>query len=134
MGAVNGTLLVVQISDATLVCETDSSFDLTADMIETTCKGSGNWKTFIPGEKSGTLPVEAVYDETGTYSYSEAFADLDAGTELTWKWGQTGAGTKYYTGSGLWSDLSAQGPQNDRATWGGTIQITGTVTEAVNPT
>jgi len=132
MAAVDGTLLVVDIAGSTLVCETDSSQNFTADMIETTCKASGGWKTYIPGEKGGTIDISAVYDETGTYTFSSAFADFEAGTALTWKWGSTATGEKYYTGSGYWGDLSSEAPQNDRATWSGTIQIDGTVTEATN--
>ena len=134
MAAVNGSTLAVDIGGNTVICETESSLEQTVDMIETTCKASGKNKTYLSGEITGTISVTAVYDETGTFGYSDAFAAAaQAGTELTWKWGSTAANEKFYTGSGLIADLTAEAPQNDRATWSFTLQVTGAITEATNP-
>lgn len=134
MAAVDGTTLTVLIGADVVVCETSSSFNRTRDMIETTCKASGTSKTYIPGEVDGTIEVESVYDEAGTFTFDQAFTDMEAGTELTVKWGSVAAGSIFYTGTALISDLSADGPQNDRATWTMTLQLTGAVTSGTNPT
>lgn len=136
MATNNGTALLVGIGGTTVSCQTNSSaLNLTRDMIETTCKdATGSNKTYIPGEKGSTIDVEASYDPAGTLAFSDIFADWDAGTVITWTWGSTDAGEKYYTGSGYIADLTPSAPQNDRATYSFTIQVTGAVTEASNPT
>lgn len=136
MAVKNGTSLIVQIGGTTVSCQTDdNSLNFTRDMIETTCKDStGSAKTYIPGEKDATIDVSAAYDMSATEGFSEAFANFDNGTEVTWVWGSTAAAEKSYTGSGYLSDLSISGPQNDRSTWSFTIQVTGEVTEQTNPT
>ena len=136
MAAVNGTALVIQIDTVAISCQTDSSsFNIDRDMIETTCKdASGSAKTFIPGEYGSTIDGTAVYDQTATEGYSEAFSDIVNGTSVAWKWGSTAAGETYYSGNGYLSNVSAEAPQNDRATYSFTIQVSGEVTEAQNPT
>ena len=131
--AVNGTTMILDIDGTLISCETHSNLSLTKDMIETTCKDSGSSKTYIAGEGGGTIDVTANYSQSPAYGYSEAFAAYDAGTEIVWKFGSTVATEKYYTGSAIFSDIALANPQNDKSTWTGTLQITGTVTEAVNP-
>jgi predicted secreted protein len=132
MAAVNGTLLTVDIAGNTVVCETESSMSRTLDMIETTCKASGNSKTYIGGELDGTVEVSGVYDQSGPYDFDSAFTEMEARTEVIWKWGSTASGEIYYTGSALISDLSGEAPKNDVSTWSFTLQMTGAVTSATN--
>ena len=136
MAVSNGTALVVKIGGTAVSCQTDdTSLSLTRDMIETTCKdATGSAKTYIPGEKDATIDVNAAYIVDDANGFTSVFSDFDNGTEITWVWGSTVAGEKSYTGSGYISDLSVSGPQNDRATFTFTIQVTGEVTEQTNPT
>jgi len=134
--AYNGTALLVSVDGTALSCETDSSsMSLTRDLIETTCKdATGSAKTYIAGEKGGTIDVSAAYVVNATAGFSEMFAIWDAGTEVAWTWGSTVAGEKSYSGVGLIGDLSNEAPQNDRATYSFTLTISGVITEVVNPT
>lgn len=136
MAVYNGTALIVQIGGTAVSCQTNSSaFNATRDMIETTCKdATGSNKTYIPGEKDITIDVEASYDPTGTLALDDVFDDWDDGTLITWTWGSTAAGETYYTGSGYISDLNPTAPQNDRASYSFTIQVSGGATRAINPT
>ena len=135
MATENGTALVVTFDATVLSCQTDSSsMSMTRDMIETTCKDAVNSnKTYIPGEKDGTIEVTAAYDQSAANGFAEVFAAWDAGTEVDWKWGSTESGGVYYSGLGLVSDLSPEAPQNDRATYSFTLQVSGGITENTNP-
>mgnify|MGYP003675255896 CR=1 FL=1 len=135
MATENGTALVVTFGASVLSCQTDSSsLSMTRDLIETTCKDAVNSnKTYIPGEKDGTIEVTAAYDQSATNGFAQVFAIWDSGTETAWKWGSTAAGGVYYEGNALVSDLSPEAPQNDRATYSFTLQITGGIVEATNP-
>jgi TP901-1 family phage major tail protein len=136
MAVANGTALLVTIGGTAVSCQTDdTALNLTRDMIETTCKdATGSAKTYIPGEKDATIDVNAAYIVDDADGFTSVFSNFDNGTEITWVWGSTAAGEKSYTGSGYVSDLSASGPQNDRATFSFTIQVTGEVSEQTNPT
>jgi len=135
MATENGTALLVSIGGSVLSCQTDTStMPLTRDMIETTCKdATGSNKTYIPGEKGATIDVTASYDQSASLGFSEMFANWDNGTEIAWKWGSTAAGGVFYSGNGYISNLTPDAPQNDRATYSFTIQVTGAITEETNP-
>lgn len=136
MAVSNGTSLLVQLDGTAVACQTsDTSLSMTRDMIETTCKAAtGQAKTYVPGEKDATIDVEAAYIIDDSDGFTNVFDLFDNGTETTWIWGSTAAGERSYTGAGYIADLSVSGPQNDRATFSFTIQVTGVVTEQVNPT
>ena len=132
----NGSALVLLLDDTLVPCQTDSSgIPFERDMIETTCKDStGSWKTYIPGEKAATIDFTANLDWTDANGLSDIFAKFDSGALVTFKWGSTAAGEKYFGGSGYISSTGPTAPQNDKATYTGTITVSGVVTEAVNPT
>lgn len=136
MAGINGTTLIVQIDGTPVSCETDTStMNMVRDTIETTCKDSANAnKTYIPGEKDITIDVTAAYVMGAAMGLDEIFDFWDNGTVITWTWGSTAAGETYYTGSGLISDISPEAPQNERATYSFTIQVSGGASKAVNPT
>lgn len=136
MAVSNGTALLVTLGGTAISCQTnDTALNLTRDMIETTCKSAaGGAKTYIPGEKDATIDVEAAYIINDANGFTSVFSDFDNGTEVTWVWGSTAAGDKSYTGKAYISDLSITGPQNDRATFSFTLQVTGEVSEQTNPT
>ena len=133
MAKIAGKYLTVQIAGASYTAMRSSSLEVAADMIDvTTADSSGGWKEYITGELGGTISVEGLYDYNATEGFSDAFADLVAGTSVTWKYGETASGTNYYTGSGLLSNISVSGDKNDAANYSFTIQVTGAITEATN--
>ena len=135
MAVQNGTALLVKVGGTLLSCQTDdTSLSLTKDMIETTCKGAaGGAKTYIPGEYGATIDVNAAYDIAATNGFSEMFANIVNGTEVAWTWGSTASTEKFYEGHAFVSDLSISAPQNDKASYSFTLQVTGEVAESTNP-
>ena len=133
MAKIAGKYLVVQIAGTAYTALRSSSLEIAADMIDvTTADSSGGWKEFITGELGGTITVEGLYDYNATEGFSDAFADLVAGTSVTWKYGETTSGSKYYTGSALISNVSVSGDKNDAANYTFNLQVTGSITEATN--
>ena len=135
MAVANGSALIITIEGTAIPCQTDTtSSSLERDMIETTCKDStGSWKTFIPGEKSMTIDYTANLDWSDANGFTDTFTKFDAGTEVAVVWGETNSGGKALSGQGYIASCSPDAPQNDKATYSGTIQITGVVTEITNP-
>lgn len=131
--AKNGSLVAVIIGSKLIAGETTSSLNLIRDMIETTHKHTAERaKTYIAGEKGGTISVSGCLDPDNTtdYGYSDAYAAWDAGTSVTFKAGSLTAGEKHLTGSALISNLTWDNPQNDRSTFTIELQITGPTEEA----
>lgn len=131
MAVKNGTTIVLKIGDVLVVGETQSSLNLTRDMIETTSKHStGQAKTYIAGEKGATISASGLYDpDDATYGYSEAFSHYDAGTSVAFVIGGTTSGDPIYSGSALISSLTLDNPQNDKSTFSVELQVTGEITE-----
>jgi len=124
--SVNGTLLLLKIDTVLVTAETDSNMNFTVDMLDITTKAStGKWKEFIPGEKTGTVSVTALYDSTDAEGFTQAFADMDNGTSLAIQWGEVTTGEKFYTATGYISNLSVSGPKNEPASYSFDAQITG---------
>ena len=133
MAKISGKYLVVQSGGTAYTAITASVLNLDGDMIDVTnADSAGGWKEFIRGEQGGTIQVDGLYDQAATEGFSQAFADLVAGTSVTWKYGETTSGTKFYTGSALISNVGISGDKNDAATYTCTLQITGAVTEGTN--
>jgi len=134
MAAIVGKYLVVHAGSNIYTALRSSSLELDNDMIDvTTADSTGGWREFLPGEKGGTITVEGLYDTTATEGFEEAADDLIAGTAITWKYGQVGAGETFWTGSGYISSCSISGDKNDGASYSLTIQITGAVDKDTNP-
>jgi predicted secreted protein len=131
--AKNGSLVAIIIGTKLIAGETTSSISLIRDMIETTHKHtSESAKTYISGEKGGTISVTGCIDPDNStdYGYSDAYAAYNLGTAVTFKAGSITVGEKHLTGSALISNLTWDGPQNDRSTFTIELQITGPTEEA----
>lgn len=130
MAKLDGKDIVLQFENITLVGRTTGSINFTADMLDATTADSAGWKEFISGEKNATLSVGGLYDPEAAEGADDAIGYLIAGTQLTWKYGQTTSGGTYYTGEALISSVTIQGDKNTVASYTIEIQNTGTVTPA----
>lgn len=131
MAAIKGDNILVTWSGSVITAQMSADFSLSRDMIEVTNKDSAGIKSYIAGDRGGTLSLEGIYDQTAANEpFSNLFADWEADAAVTFQFGETATGKKYYTGSGLISALSVSAPQNDKATFSMEIQITGAITEA----
>jgi TP901-1 family phage major tail protein len=130
MSKVNGSEILLLFGSTAIVGQRDSTLSMAADMLDATTKDStGKSKEYIVGENGGTISVSGLYDPAAAEGVSEAIGYLKAGTSLTWKFGETGSGETYWTGSGYLSSVDLSGPRNDLASYSINVQITGAVTE-----
>jgi predicted secreted protein len=136
-GPVNGTLISIykDVSGTLkkIANATSNSLDISKDMIDVTSKDSAGAKEFIAGEYGYTLNVEAIFEDDASVgasqiSYKDLVTDLLAGTLLTIVMTSNVTGDEKYTGSAFFSSLSLSAPNNDKATWTGTLQGSGALT------
>jgi TP901-1 family phage major tail protein len=127
MAKLDGYDILVQTDAVAVVGQTGAGLDFVSDMIEITTKDSNKFKEYLAGEKGGTITIDGLYDvDTGANNTEDVFANLLAGTEVTWKWGKYAtAGDKYFTGSAFISSLNMSAPKNEAATYSMTLQVTG---------
>lgn len=129
MAVINGNLLIVASGGNAYGCQTSGSFNVDADMLETTCKSDAPNRTFIPGLQNYTVDVGGFYDPAATEGVSEIFSDLKNGTLVSVRFGQTGSGETYWQGDAYVQNLSITGDINDPANYSASLQFTGDVVE-----
>ena len=142
MSGISGSTMLLRVEDPdaadalkTLACELSSELSTSADMIETTCKGSVDLngrptKTYIAGEYGFTFSVEGIYDPAGDWNFSEILAKLKAGTQLTFQFGGSGVGDTFFTGAGIINEATLSAPKNDVVSVSASIQGVGELAEA----
>jgi TP901-1 family phage major tail protein len=136
-GPVNGTLISIykDVSGSLkkIANATSHSIDISKDMIDVTSKDSAGAKEFIAGEYGYTLNVEAIFEDDASVgasqqSFKDLATDLLAGTLLTIVMSTNVTGDEKYTGTAFFTSLSLSAPNNDKASWTGTLQGSGTLT------
>lgn len=130
MAKVNGTDVGVYIDDTLITAAQSAEIAFSVNMIETTSKDSGGDSEFIPGLRSGTVSVEALYtDASGDQNQTDLFTLLKNRTSVTIKWGVNSTGKNIYSGSAYISSLSPSAPMEDVVTYSAEFQLTGAITE-----
>jgi len=123
-GLVNGTLISIYKDVAGTLTKianaTSHSIDISKDMIDVTNKDSAGAKEFIAGEYGYTLNVEGIFEEDASVSTQ--------GTSVTVVMTTNSSGDQKLTGAAFFSSLSLSAPNNDKATFTGTLQGTGALT------
>lgn len=132
-GVINTKLLKLWFADSgdnpvAITCLTSASFDLTLDTFDTTCKDSGDFMEFLPGQISGEMSGELFvaydatngHDEIATTLLSKSLCDWEYGTGVTGDTKFSGSG--YFTAFGVTSDAQNQGA---KASF--TLKATGTI-------
>jgi TP901-1 family phage major tail protein len=136
-GPVNGTLISIYKDVAgalkKIANATSNSIDISKDMIDVTSKDSAGAKEFIAGEYGYTLNVEAIFEDDASVgasqqSFKDLATDLLAGTLLTIVMSSNVTGDEKYSGTAFFTSLSLSAPNNDKATWTGTLQGSGALT------
>lgn len=126
MAAINGDEILLIIGSATVTGQISGSLNLEQNMIDVTTKDSSKWETSIVGNRSWSIDVECVHDPSGTYSTEEVLAQIIGGnTAVTVKFGETGSGEEYWTGSAFIDTATIDAPHNDRVGLSFTLKGTG---------
>jgi predicted secreted protein len=113
--------------------EMEVSLSVTADMTETSNKDNAGWKTFIQGDKAWTASGSAMLDWVAQQNVTQLFTALTAGTEAAIDIGSA-TNTKFYSGNGLITSWSFDGPRGGVATLSFEWQGTGALAEAASIT
>lgn len=131
MAAQKGDEILVTWGGNVIEGQTSGELNFERDSIEVTSKDSGGVKAYIQGDRGATLSLECIYDQTvSNEPFSALFTDWKTDGTVTFQFGETDSGEKYYTGSGFITSLSVSAPQNDKGTFSMEIQVTGDITEA----
>ena len=112
-----------------IACATSASISFEKEMRETTCKESGDYRTYLPSFMNGTMSFSGLfaYDATN-YSAEDIYTDLAAGTSITVRFSTENTGDIYWSASGYVTSLSIESGQNgENVTYSGSIQLTGTI-------
>ena len=135
--ATNGSNWFILVGGLTLadkiLCQTSASAEITKDTIEVTCKDSV-WKTYIEGERSWSMPFEAIKDEAASSVQAEIIENiLTTGGELdvALVYAPAGAIVSGWSGKAILSGVSISTPKNEAPTLSGTLQGTGALTKMV---
>jgi len=127
----NGTVLKVYIDTVLLGFVTEESFDISANIIETSSKDSGKFADFIAGRTTSTLSFSAMHQFNATEGYKEMFADIKAGTAVSVIISNENTGDYEWTASCLISSLSISFPDDDVVSYDGEFQVSGEPTYTV---
>lgn len=130
-GVFNGRLMNIYVGVDPIGCATESSLSLNRATIDTTCKDSASWASFIGGQMDWSLSSSSLLALDESNESAEDFLDALIGdTELTVKISTGVTGDWYLTGTGLCTSFEINAPDNDVATYSVTITGKGALTKA----
>ena len=136
----NATYIKIQFGNTDLVGELSQSISSTADIIDVSSKATGLTREVLPGRVSENISFESLADDASAdYGWASVYAAMIAGTLVTFTIVRVdGAnaevvGAEKITGSGYFSSLTKDNPDNDRSTFSGTLEIDDEMTVGVVP-
>ena len=134
---INGNLVLFKIgedgSETVLACSTSSSLTLNQEAIAASCKDSGQWVSSIPGNKSGEISTDGLYDSPATNDFDKLANLIITGpNEVNFVFGTETIGDTVYKGKVMVSSTTLTGDDNALATYSGTLPTVGPVTTEVN--
>jgi predicted secreted protein len=113
----------------------DATLNLEQSEIENTTHDDGDWSSFMPSRKAGTIDVTMRYYDDDV-SQDGLRASYFAGTILRFRFRMDAAvGSQDYVANGFITSLSPAGPNDDPAGFDLSIRIAGgvTMTDIVTP-
>jgi hypothetical protein len=133
----NATYIKIQFDSTDLIGELSNSVNSTADIIDVSSKASGLERNILPGRVAENISFESLADDASSdYGWAAAYAAMTAGTIVTFSIlkvdadGDPVTGGQNVTGSGYFSSLTKDNPDNDRSTFSGTLEIDDEITIA----
>lgn len=137
-GIVNSTAMAVYINTTgttyvKIAYATDASISISSDMRDITTKDSAAWREVLPGLRSATISISALYEmqasTQGVHATTKPlWGALDGRTSVTVRFMTAVTGDQYFTVTGYISSLELNSPGNeDNATYSCTIEATGAV-------
>lgn len=134
-GIVNAKLLTfykdVTGTKTAIACATEATINFEKEMRETTCKESGDNRTYLPSFTNATGSFSGLFSFDATnYSAEDVYTDLAAGTSITVRFSTEVSGDIYWQASAFVTSLSISSGQNgENVTYSGNLQFTGAITK-----
>jgi len=127
MGKIPGYKIVLQFDSKTIVGYRSHSMDAEADLADaTTGASTDQWKEVYPMFKGMKFSVAGLFDPTAgdNSTFEDAYDLLANGTKFTAKYGNTEAGSRYYSVDCYVNAVHIEGPHDDLSSY--TLDCTAT--------
>lgn len=137
-GIINSTAMAVYVNTTgttyvKIAYSTDASISISSSLRDITTKDSFAWREVLPGLRSATISISALYEmqaaTQGVHATTKPlWGALDGRTSLTVRFMTAVTGDQYFTVTGYISSLELNSPGlEDNGTYSCTIEATGAV-------
>lgn len=109
-----------------IACVSDNGMSESSDMLDTTTRDNGGWKSSVPTLQSGTIDFSGVYEQSGDFTVDDLRVIFRSGDVISWKISSSEGGY-IYSGDGYFSSLSDESSMDSFVTFTGSIQISGNI-------
>lgn len=113
-------------------CLTQTSFEATRDMRDTSCFDSNQYAAVLPSKASAKLSGAGLWDFAAgaTSNGLLGHTNLKAGTEVDWEFGTSETGEPRFSGTGYFTSWKAEASGNfENVTYSFEIMVTGEWTQ-----
>lgn len=129
-GKFNGTAIGIYHGSNLIGSARSKSLSVNNSLIDTTTSDSSGWEENLAGLKGWTMNIEGLFTLDDTVNGEEIFADLVAGTAVTFKFSSEVSGDTYWTGTGRFESLELGAEYEGNVTFSASIKGSGSLTTA----
>lgn len=135
---IKGKDVGIYLNDILVGCAQEVSLSVSREEVETTCRASGDFKEYTPGDVewsgslSGAQRVATAPDAATNFTYENAMDGTLAGTLFTLKFGTDTEGDPVYSGQVFFTSAELSGSRSD-ATFSVSFRGTGALTKSLVP-
>lgn len=122
-----GLDLILKAGETAIGGQRGASIEMSSEVLDVSCKTSGDWTAKINGAKSWTCSCDGIYftDDAG---YKAAVTAFLAGTEVTLELADSGKKVGF-TGKAIITSLNIEAPYDDALTYAIEFEGTGELSE-----
>lgn len=122
-----GLDLILKAGETAIGGQRGASIEMSSEVLDVSCKTSGDWTAKINGAKSWTCSCDGIYftDDAG---YKAAVTAFLAGTEVTLELADSGKKVGF-TGNAIITSLNIEAPYDDALTYAIEFEGTGELSE-----
>jgi predicted secreted protein len=109
-----------------IACVTDNGMSESVQMLDTTTRDNGGWRTSVPTMQSGTIDFTGIYEQGGDFTIDDLRDIFRGGNIINWKISSSDGGY-IHDGEGYFSALSDASEMDSFVSFSGSIQISGNI-------
>ncbi|RMH11189.1 MAG: hypothetical protein D6698_16765 [Gammaproteobacteria bacterium] len=128
-GKNNGTLLVLYKDGTRVTHCTNTSMDITQELIDVTTKDSSGWKESLPGLRSATGSGDFYFAEDASINLEDWYDEINNRSSFTARWTTAVTGDIYYEGTAYLTSISQSAGVEDAHAYNISFEITGALTK-----